>query len=74
MKMSKRRKEKGYTQTELGKKLGVSQQQVAKYESGKSTPSRRVLGRIAFVLDLNPYETWGMFFDDQPPQAAEKEA
>lgn len=58
------RKKKGYTQSELGTLVGVTQQQIAKYEAGLSTPSKRVMMLIAQHLDLTPYETWEMFYSE----------
>lgn len=72
MDMRTARKNKGYTQSELGSLVGVTQQQIAKYESGLSTPSTRVIPKIAHALDLSPFEIWDMFYNNQPPKAAEK--
>ena len=60
------RKEMGYTQSELGGLVGVTQQQIAKYEAGQSTPSKRVIALLSRHLDLTPYEAWEMFFSDSP--------
>lgn len=46
------RKEKGITQQELGKRMGISQQQVAQYETGKLKPKLETLGRIAEALQV----------------------
>ena len=57
------RKAKGYTQSALASMVGVTQQQVAKYELGLSGPSRRVIDRLAVALELSPFEVWDMFND-----------
>lgn len=50
------RKKKSLTQTELGKKLNVSQSMIAQYERGDRTPNDDVLQRIAAILDVSYYE------------------
>ena len=50
------RKEKSLTQTELGKKLNVSQSMIAQYERGDRTPNDDTLQRIAAILDVSYYE------------------
>ena len=49
------RKEKSLTQTELGKKLNVSQSMIAQYERGDRTPNDDTLQRIAAILDVSYY-------------------
>lgn len=44
------RKKHGFTQTELAKRLGVSQQVVAKWENNKDFPSSQLLPLMASVL------------------------
>ena len=54
MKMSKlaeKRKEKGFTQEELAKKLGLNNKTISRYERGERNPSLDAIGRIAEVLD-----------------------
>lgn len=48
----KYRKEAGLSQIELGKRLGVSQQQIAQYENGKRTPKIETINNIACALDI----------------------
>jgi len=50
------RKEKGLTQTELGKKIGVSLRTIISYETGKSYPKKReIYSKLAkyFDIDIN---------------------
>ena len=44
------RKERGMTQDELAKKLGVSFQSVSKWEQGKSNPDLAMLPAIAVLF------------------------
>ena len=53
------RKQKGITQTELGKKCEISQVQIARYENGVNRPSQKVLKKIASGMEV-PVN----FFDD----------
>ncbi len=52
-KIKKNRQEAGLTQKQLGEALGVSQQQIAQYESGKRTPKVDTLVRIARALNTS---------------------
>lgn len=51
--IKKKRREAGFTQKQLGEALGVSQQQIAQYESGKRTPKVDTLVRIANALNTS---------------------
>lgn len=44
---------KNMTQSELGKKLGLSQKAISKYVTGKSQPSLDTLEKICAVLEIN---------------------
>jgi len=46
------RRLKGMTQTEVAEKMGITYQQVQKYEKGKSELTIRRLKQIASVLDV----------------------
>ena len=50
------RKEKGWTQAELGEKLGVSNQAVSKWESGMTMPDVTLLPTLA--------DTFGIYIDE----------
>ena len=45
------RAKNGMTQTELAKKLSISQNAVSQYESGKRTPTVNRLAQMAAALD-----------------------
>ena len=45
------RKKQGVSQAELAAKLGVTQQAVGKWESGKSSPDPSTVARIAELLN-----------------------
>ena len=45
------RNQRGYTQVGLSRALGVSQQAVGKWETGRCTPDPQMLTRLAATLD-----------------------
>lgn len=47
------RKDRGWTQAELGKQLGVSKSAIGSYESGISEPSFENLTKIADIFHVN---------------------
>ena len=47
------RKEKGYSQKSLSQELGVSQQAVGKWETGRSSPDPSTLARLAELLETS---------------------
>ena len=47
------RKKVGLSQKELGKRLGVSQQNIAQYETGKRMPKLETVRKIAKALDTD---------------------
>ena len=49
-------KQSGLTQTDLAKKVGVSQQQISIYLKGKNLPALDTLSRLCTVLDLDANE------------------
>ncbi|NYB74837.1 helix-turn-helix transcriptional regulator [Sedimentibacter hydroxybenzoicus DSM 7310] len=54
------RKKKGLTQTELGKKIGVTGATVTRYEKGQLNPSIEQIGKISLALDTSPSELMGL--------------
>lgn len=57
------RKEKGFTQKELGELCGMYESQIRKYELGKANPKKETLEKIAKALDVSivellPYENY----------------
>lgn len=46
------RKEKGLTQSELGRKLGISQTMIVQYESGRRNPKIETVQKIANALQV----------------------
>ncbi|MBR4026705.1 MAG: helix-turn-helix domain-containing protein [Lachnospiraceae bacterium] len=54
--LKKRRLEAKLTQKELGEKLGITQQQIAQYESGKRIPKTETIIKIAEALGFDYYD------------------
>ena len=78
------RKKHGFSQEELGEKLGVSRQAVSKWESGQAVPELEKLKELSriFGVSLNellqleessPKKTEGAFLFEQPEKNAEKQ-
>ena len=55
------RKQKGISQAELASKLGVTQQAVGKWESGKSSPDPATVARIAEILSTTADFLLGLY-------------
>lgn len=55
------RKKKGMSQAELASKLGVTQQAVGKWESGKSSPDPSTVARIAELLSTTADYLLGLY-------------
>ena len=53
--IANKRKEKGYTQQELGEKLFVTDKAVSKWERGLSLPNIAILEKLAEELDTDIY-------------------
>ena len=47
------RKERGWSQADLGKRIGTDSQYVSRYETGRITPSVDALIRLADVLEVS---------------------
>ncbi len=63
--IAKYRKVLGFTQEELGVKLGVTNQSVSKWESEVSMPDVMLLPKIAKVLGVNIYQLYGIDYSDE---------
>lgn len=62
----KRRKELGYTQEELGKKVGLQKSGIAKYESGRIVNIKQnMLFKMAHALKCSPSYLIGLDDDHQ---------
>jgi transcriptional regulator with XRE-family HTH domain len=57
------RKEAGWSQAELGDKIGTDSQRVSRYETGKITPSLDAIVRIAEALNISIDH---LLIDDSP--------
>ena len=55
------RKEKGWSQAQLGKELGVKQQMIAQYENKKRNPNADTISKIAELLEVS--STWLRYGD-----------
>ena len=79
--LKKLREEKGLTQSELGKELGISPSTVGMYEQGRRKPDFETLEKIAdiFNVDMNfligntkvDENTPDYYYDDEAMKAAE---
>lgn len=59
--IKERRKAMGYTQTELGEKLGLQASAIAKYENGRvENMKRSVIANMAKVLECSPTYLMGL--------------
>ena len=58
--IAKYRKSKGFTQEELGAKLGVTNQSVSKWESEVSMPDVMLLPQIASILEVSLEDLYGI--------------
>lgn len=71
-KIRRARLEKGYTQEELGKLIGVQKSAVAKYEKGRVVNIKRsVLAKISKVLEIPPVELVSDI-EEEPVETANK--
>ena len=67
-KIKKARIEKGLTQEELGRLVGVQKSAIAKYENGRIVNIKRsTMQKIASALNMRPSE---FIFDDSPKETA----
>jgi transcriptional regulator with XRE-family HTH domain len=68
-KLSKLRKEKGFTQQGLSQKIGVGISQMKRYEGGKSSPTLAIIKNIAKTLGVSSDE---LIFDKSESVASSK--
>lgn len=47
-------KQSGMTQTELGKRLGIKQQTISQYISGRAMPALDTFANLCVILDVDP--------------------
>lgn len=52
--------EKGLTQKELAKEIGVSQSRISEFISGKAEPSLRIARSLCLTLDIKPAAILGL--------------
>lgn len=52
--IKKLRHKRGFTQKELGEKIGIARSNVSQYESGARTPQIERCYELAEALDINP--------------------
>lgn len=77
MAMAERIKERrtfmGYTQEELGEKLGLQKSAIAKYENGRvENIKRSVIANMAKLLECSPSYLMGWDEDEQSKDASQK--
>jgi transcriptional regulator with XRE-family HTH domain len=58
--LAKLRKLKGFTQVQLGEKIGVSQRVITYYERETTRPASHLISKICSALDINPEELLGL--------------
>lgn len=58
--LAKIRKNKGYTQAELSKKIGLTQGLISDYELDKLRPHHEIIIRFAIALDVSSDELLGL--------------
>jgi len=49
-------RQSGLTQTELGKRLGVSQQTISHYLKGDKLPALDTFANLCAIIDVNPQD------------------
>lgn len=55
-KIRKLRREKDWTQEELGQRVGIDKRNVSRYETGSLNPSKKTLAKFAGALGVNVEE------------------
>lgn len=49
-------RQSGFTQTELGRRLGVSQQTISHYVKGDKLPALDTFANLCAIIDVNPQD------------------
>jgi transcriptional regulator with XRE-family HTH domain len=62
----------GLSQTDLANKLGITFQQLQKYEKGANRISASALILLCKALGITPNDVIGQFFEDDPTSVAGK--
>lgn len=57
-KIRRLRRERNWTQEELGQRVGIDKRNVSRYETGSLNPSRKTLARFANALGVNIEELY----------------
>ncbi len=70
--LARLRRDKGFTQTELGEAIGVSQRVISYYERETKKPASKLLPQIARVLGVSTDELLGL--DKAMPDARTRDA
>lgn len=58
-KIRKLRREKDWTQEELGQRVGIDKRNISRYETGNLNPSKKTLTKFASALGVNVEELQG---------------
>ncbi|UCF90512.1 MAG: helix-turn-helix transcriptional regulator [Desulfobacterales bacterium] len=67
-KLKQARKNLGWSQDDLGQKVGIHGRHVGKYENGRAMPNAETIIRIAKTLNVSiHYLLWGDFREDAIP-------
>lgn len=69
-KLKQARKQKGWSQEELGKQIGVHGRHVGKYENGHTMPSAETLVRIATIFNVSTDYLLREDFEETPSARA----
>jgi transcriptional regulator with XRE-family HTH domain len=60
LQIARLRKEKGYTQVELAKKMGITQVLISAYERGRIKPGYEIISSFAQALEVTTDELLGL--------------
>lgn len=70
------RKALGWSQAQLAEKLGIHQNQISRYETGSTSPTFQVLGKLAKLFDTTTDYLLGLTHNKSPfpPQLSSPQA